>query len=65
LWGFASLGATAVPDLVSVLGAVALAALGIHASVDYVLHFPAVPVTASALVGAAMFTPQSHSRGCE
>jgi O-antigen ligase len=52
-WGFASLGATGNPDAVSVLGAVALAALGIHAGVDYILHFPAVPVTAAALVGAA------------
>lgn len=65
VWGFASLGATAVPDVVSVLGAVALAALGIHASVDYVLHFPAVPVTASALIGAAMSSPQSFRRGGE
>lgn len=53
LWAFASLGATGMPDTVSVLGAVAVAALGIHASVDYILHFPAVPITAAALVGAA------------
>jgi O-antigen ligase len=53
VWGFASLGATGMPDTVSVLGAVAVAALGIHASVDYILHFPAVPITAAALVGAA------------
>lgn len=65
LWGFTSLATTAVPDVVSVLGAVALAALGIHACVDYVLHFPAVPLTTSALVGAAMFSSQSHMRGSE
>jgi O-antigen ligase len=53
LWGFASLGVTGMPDTVSVLGAVAAAALGIHACVDYILHFPAVPITAAALVGAS------------
>jgi O-antigen ligase len=53
VWGFASLGTTGKPDSVIVLGAVALAGLGIHACVDYILHFPAVPITAAALVGAA------------
>lgn len=53
LWGFASLGAARQPDVLGVLGGVALAALGIHACIDYVLHFPAVPITAAALVGAA------------
>lgn len=53
LWGFVRLRATPGPDIVTALGAVALAALGIHASVDYVLHFPAVPIAAAALVGTA------------
>lgn len=53
LWGFAWLATTTTPDAVTVLGAVALAGLGIHACVDYVLHFPAVPITTAALVGAA------------
>ena len=53
LWGFAGLGVTKTPNVVAVLGAVAAAALGIHASVDYVLHFPAVPITTAALVGTA------------
>jgi O-antigen ligase len=53
VWGFARLGAIGTPDAFSALGAVALAALGIHACVDYILHFPAVPLTAAALVGAA------------
>jgi hypothetical protein len=52
IWGFSSLGAVK-GDTVTVLGGVALAALGIHACVDYILHFPAVPIAASALVGAA------------
>jgi O-antigen ligase len=53
LWGFASLVAPGKLDALGVLGAVALAAIGIHACVDYILHFPAVPITAAALVGAA------------
>lgn len=52
LWGFARLRA-ARPDRFTVLAAVALAALGIQASIDYVLHFSAVPLTAAALLGAA------------
>lgn len=51
-WGFARLRA-GPGDAFSVLGAVALAALGLHASVDYVLHFAAVPLVTAALVGAA------------
>ncbi|MDP8969903.1 MAG: O-antigen ligase family protein [Actinomycetota bacterium] len=51
LWGFARLwwspldGATAVAGL-------ALAAVGVHAVIDYVLHFPEVPLAAAGLVGA-------------
>jgi hypothetical protein len=53
VWGFVSLRTAPTIDAVTVLGAVGLAALGIHASMDYILHFPAVPLTAAALVGAA------------
>jgi hypothetical protein len=60
VWGFARLAVTAPPDTMSALGAVALVALGIHASIDYILHFPAVPITAAALVGAAMATPRGQ-----
>ncbi|MDQ3958043.1 MAG: O-antigen ligase family protein, partial [Actinomycetota bacterium] len=34
------------------LGAASLAALAIHASVDYVFHFPAIPVATALLVGS-------------
>jgi O-antigen ligase len=61
LWGFALLRATAARSTLSIFGAVALAALGIHASVDYVMHFPAVPITAAALVGAS-FRPTGDAR---
>lgn len=51
-WCFARLW-WATLDTFTLFAAVAMTALGLHASVDYVLHFPAVPLTAAALVGAA------------
>jgi O-antigen ligase len=54
LWGFARLWATELPDAVMAIGALSLAAVGIHASADYILHYPAVPVVCAALVGSAM-----------
>jgi hypothetical protein len=39
------------PNAVTSLAAVALGALGVQACVDCVLHFPAVPIAAAALVG--------------
>jgi O-antigen ligase len=53
VWGFARL-ASASERRVVALGAASLAALGIHACIDYVLHFPALPVVVAALVGAAV-----------
>lgn len=50
-WVFMSLwvaGGTA-----AALGAAAAAAIGMHASIDYILHFPAIPIAAAALVGSA------------
>jgi O-antigen ligase len=52
VWGYASLGIRPTSGLGAVLGAVALTSLGIHACVDYILHFPAVPITTAALVGS-------------
>lgn len=40
-------------DAAAAVGAVALAGLGLHASLDYVLHFPAVLLAGAALLGAA------------
>jgi hypothetical protein len=51
-WGFARLGLLGAPDAPAIVAAGALAALGIHACVDYVLHFPALPLAAAALFGA-------------
>lgn len=54
LWGFGRLSVVPIPDDVTVLGATSLAVLGIHACVDYILHFPAVSIAAAALVGTAI-----------
>jgi O-antigen ligase len=52
-WGFVRLWVAESPDVVTALGAVALAIAAIHACVDYVWHFPAIPIAAAALVGVA------------
>ena len=57
LWGFARLLVHPEPDAIVALGAVSLAALGMHASVDYILHFPAVLLATAALVGTAQALP--------
>ncbi len=62
LWGFARLR-LAGPLSMTGLGAVALAGLGIHATVDYVLHFAAIPLAAAALVGAATIPVPRETHG--
>lgn len=54
LWGFARLSIVGTPDAITALSAAALAALGIHACVDYVMHFPAIPIVTAALVATGM-----------
>jgi peptidoglycan/xylan/chitin deacetylase (PgdA/CDA1 family)/O-antigen ligase len=54
LWGFARLWAAPQRDAGTGLGAVALAALGMHVSLDYVLHFPVLVASAATMVGAAV-----------
>jgi O-antigen ligase len=60
-WAFVRLWVTPSPDAVNALGAAGLAALGIQACIDYVLHFPAVAVAASALVGVSAVSVRRHS----
>jgi hypothetical protein len=55
LWGFAALG-TSSERLSGPLAAAGLAILGIHASIDYVLHFPAVALAVAAVVGTGLGT---------
>jgi O-antigen ligase len=57
IWGFARSWVVPDPDIVVALGAASLAALGIHACVDYVIHFPAVPLAAAAILGSAQSVP--------
>jgi O-antigen ligase len=56
-WGFARLLSGEDQGL-AVLGAFALAAVGVLACLDYVLHFPAITLTGSVLVGAASSGPR-------
>jgi O-Antigen ligase len=53
LWGFVYLGAHPDGGAFVALGAAALTAFGLHASIDYILAFPAVAMATAALVGAA------------
>ena len=59
-WGFVRLWVLPAPDIVAALGAASLAALGVHSSIDYVLHFPAIPLIAAALVGTAQAAPSGR-----
>jgi O-antigen ligase len=59
-WGFAALWATSSGPFTA-LAAAGLALLGIHASVDYVLHFPAVALTAAAVLGTGLGIQQGRS----
>lgn len=57
-WGFVALTVSRRPAPVVAAGAAAFAALALHGSVDYVLHFPAVPLAATALLGVASARPR-------
>jgi O-antigen ligase len=50
LWGFARLALSDGPARAVALVSVAVLGLAAHACIDYVLHFPAVPLSACALV---------------
>jgi hypothetical protein len=50
-WGFVRLAVTRHADVVTAISAATLAGASIHACVDYVWHFPAIPIAAAALVG--------------
>jgi O-antigen ligase len=52
VWAFSRLLVVRSPDVITALSAAGLAALGIHASIDYVLHFPVIPIVAATLVAA-------------
>jgi O-antigen ligase len=52
VWGFVRLG-VGRSDALRALAAVTLAVVGVHACMDYVLHFAAIPIAVSTLVGSA------------
>jgi len=48
-------------ESIAALAASAVAALAIHASVDYIMHFPIIPIMAAVLVGAATASERTRS----
>ena len=60
-WAFVKLWTAPRHDGAPALGSAALGALGIQACIDYVFHFPVLPIVAAALVGVAV-TPGPVSR---
>jgi hypothetical protein len=61
-WLFLRLALNPSADVVTAMSAVALAGLVIHGSVDYVWHFPAVPLAAAALDGTGLVPPRERSQ---
>ena len=54
LWVFVRLGVSPTADRTCALAGAAVGALGIQACVDYLLHFPALPIAAAALAGSVI-----------
>jgi O-antigen ligase len=61
-WGFLRAWTSPSPDAVTALGVAALGIVAIHASVDYIFHFPAIPVAAAALLGATQASSRPARR---
>jgi O-antigen ligase len=51
------------PDRGAAVAALALAGAAVHSNVDYILHSPAVPMLAAALVGAGAAIPRAGHAG--
>lgn len=61
-WAYARLWHA--PDArAAAIGAFALGAAAVHANVDYIFHFPAIPMAAAAIVGAAVPQPARNGTG--
>jgi O-antigen ligase len=52
LWGFGRLLWSEAPGPVLALGFTALFGIAVHSCIDYVLHYPAVPLAAGAILGS-------------
>ena len=63
LWPFARLWTEAGKPSLTALAAGSLAALGVHACLDYVAHFPAIPLVAAALTGSATASAGARLNG--
>lgn len=61
VWGFAALWMTA-NGVATAIAAAGLAIVGIHATIDYVLHFPAVAFSLAAVVGTIAGGSKSRVR---
>lgn len=57
VWAFVRLQLESASDIVRILAAASLAAVGIHATVDYVLHFPLLVIAAASLLAVGLSTP--------
>ncbi len=63
-WAYGRLWVAGGSDLTRAIeGASALTVVGLHASVDHVLHHAAVPLVAALLLGWAIVVPRSTSKG--
>jgi O-antigen ligase len=60
-WGFLALAGSEREPAVVAVGVAAWTALCVHSSVDYVLHFPALPVAAVVLLGVATARPSESA----
>jgi O-antigen ligase len=60
IWMFARLHRVPFADAVTALGAAAVAVLGIHGCVDYVMHTPQVVLIGAALFGTALVPPRER-----
>jgi O-antigen ligase len=62
LWGILRLGVFVSPNTSTLIVAAGVTALALHACVDYVLHFPIVPLSASLLAGIEAGRSKPNSR---
>lgn len=62
VWGFVRLAIRPGADRATAVAGAALCAVAVHACVDYVLHFPAIPVAVAVLVGAGAAPPWPWAR---
>ncbi len=60
-WGFATLWVTA-DSVLTAIAAAGLALVGAQATMDYILHFPAVPIAIAVVVGTGISGSSARDR---